>query len=40
VWLGIRQVFLACSAALVLISAFGYQRYKNSEQAAAAPTTD
>jgi DHA3 family macrolide efflux protein-like MFS transporter len=40
VWLGIRQVFLACSAALVLISAFGYQRHKSSARAAAAPATD
>ncbi len=40
VWLGIRQVFLACAAALVLISAFGYQRHKSTAQAAAAPATD
>lgn len=31
VWLGIRQVFLACAAALVLISALGYQRHKSTQ---------
>jgi MFS family permease len=36
VWLGIRQVFLACAAALVLISGLGYQRHKSTSQAASA----
>jgi DHA3 family macrolide efflux protein-like MFS transporter len=36
VWLGIRPVFLVCAAALVLISALGYQRHKNTSPATPA----
>jgi MFS transporter, DHA3 family, macrolide efflux protein len=35
-WLGIRPVFLVCAAALVLISALGYQRHKSTQTPAAA----
>lgn len=35
-WVGIRPVFLICAAALVLISALGYQRHRSTSQAAPA----
>jgi hypothetical protein len=36
VWLGIRQVFLACAVALGLIAAFGYTRHRAAPDATVA----
>ena len=40
VWLGIRQVFLACAAALGLIAAFGYSRHRAASQATSTAATE
>ena len=40
VWLGIRQVFLACAAALALIAALGYSRHKPAPEVTATGAAD